>query len=118
MPKLYAEHEREKKRTYEARVIQIEKASFTPLVYSTHGGMATQATTFHNRLARLIADKKKENYSDVMCHMRTKLRFTLLKSVLIALRGNRGKQERKYESPLYFLDFGLIPEALSYEAPA
>ena len=73
---------------------------------------------FQTRPTATIADKKKENYSDVMCHMRTKLRFTLLKSVLIALRGNRGKTHRQYESPLYFLDFGLIPEELSYEAPA
>ena len=80
--------------------------------------MGEQATKFHKRLGRLIADKKKESYSDVMCHMRTKLRFTILKSVLIGVRGNRGKQNRQYESPLAFLDFGLIPDAFTYEAPA
>ena len=99
-------------------MVQIEKASFTPLVYNTHAGMADEAAKFHKRLAQLIADKKKERYSDVMGHMRTKLRFSLLKSTLIAMRGVRGKQQHRYESPLSFLDFGLIPESLSYEEPA
>ena len=118
MSQLYKQKEKSKKREYGERVVQIEKASFTPLVYSTHGGMAEEAAAFHKRLARLIADKKKERYSDVMGHMRTKLRFSMLRSTLIALRGVRSKQQHRYEPSLSFLDFGLIPESLSYEEPA
>ena len=56
---------RERKK-YEQRVIQIEKCSFTPLVYSTTGGMAPKALEFHKRLASLVAEKRNERYEDVI----------------------------------------------------
>ena len=114
---LYQNNEREKMSSYSDRVTQIERSSFTPLVYSTHGGMAKQAISFHKRLSLLIARKKNERYSDVICHMRTRLRFTLLRSVLISLRGIRSKKKYQRTAPLMYLDFGLIPEVSSYEAP-
>ena len=91
LPALYKLHEKQKKRDYGDRVTQREKASFTPLVYSTHGGMATEAEKFHKRLGKIISEKRKERYSDVVSHMRVKLRFTLLRSVLVSLRGTRGR---------------------------
>ena len=38
LPQLYQAHENEKKRTYNQRIIEVEHASFTPLVFSTSGG--------------------------------------------------------------------------------
>ena len=84
-------------------------------MYSTHGGTAPQAEVFHRRLAKLIAEKRNENYEDVISHMRTRLRFILLKSVLVSLRGIRGKQHRVAKTALMCLEFGLIPEVFSYE---
>ena len=81
LPELYIRHEKEKMKQYNNRVLQTEKASFTPLVYSTNGGIAPQAVSFHKKLARKISEKRMERYSDVMNHMRTKLHFTTLKSV-------------------------------------
>ena len=40
-----------KKRKYDARVINIEKAIFTPLVFSTSGGMGPEAMVFYKRIA-------------------------------------------------------------------
>ena len=37
-------HENEKKRTYEQRIIDIEHASFTPLIFSSTGGMSSSTT--------------------------------------------------------------------------
>ena len=102
---LYTLHENQKNTTYGDRVMQIEKASFTPLVYSTHGGMGKQAMAFHKRISKLIAQKRKESYSDIINHMRTKLRFTLLKSVLISIRGVRGKSYTNREIPTSQLAF-------------
>ena len=102
---LYITHEREKKRLYDERVIQIEKGSFTPLVSSTSGGMANEAVRFHKRLAALISEKKSENYAEVMSYIRTRLRFCLLKSTLIAIRGVRGEKSREYTSPISTLSF-------------
>ena len=102
---------------YGNRVTQLEKASFTPLVYSTHGGTAPQAETFNRRLAKLIAEKRNEEYRDVITHLRTCVRFTLLRSVLVALRLVRGRSYRQPKTPLSFVEFGLIPEAESYDGP-
>ena len=45
----------------------------------------------HKKLAGRIAIKRKENYGDVIRFIRTRLRFALLKCVLMGLRGVRGK---------------------------
>ena len=52
MDKLYKKHEQEKMRKYNARVISVERGSFTPLIYSTFGGWGPQTTRYHKRLAR------------------------------------------------------------------
>ena len=105
---VYRQHEKEKKRTYNERVIQVEKGSFTPIVMSTFGGMGVEAERFHKRIAQLIAQKRKEDYSSVVNYIRTRLRFCLLKSVLISLRGVRGKSTAEKISPISSLSFNLI----------
>ena len=89
--KVYAQHEREKKRDYNERVLNVERASFVPIVGSTFGGMGPEANRYHKRIASLIADKRKESYVDVISYTRTRLRFSILKSILTAIRGIRGK---------------------------
>ena len=56
-PRCYKKHELEKKRQCEQRVREIEHASFTPLVLSATGGMASEATVFYKRLASCLASK-------------------------------------------------------------
>ena len=84
---LYLQHEREKKRVYNDRVLQVEKGSFSPLIFSTTGGMGPEATKYHKRVAELISAKRGETYSDVVYHIRTRIRFSLLKSVLVKEEG-------------------------------
>ena len=105
---VYRQHEREKKRTYNERIIQIEKGSFTPIVMSTFGGMGVESERFHKRLAQLISVKRNETYSSVVGYIRTRLRFCLLKSVLMSLRGVRGKSTRETISPISSLSYNLI----------
>ena len=95
--------------------MQVDKGSFTPLIFSTTGGMGPEATKYHKRLAELIADKRGEKYPDVVNHIRTKLRFSLLKSILIALHGVRGRRKRGAEAPISDLSLNLIPERHTYE---
>ena len=111
---VYDQHEKEKKRSYNNRIIQVEKATFTPLIFSTMGGMAHECTMFHKKIAQLISEKSKEEYSHVMNHLRTRLRFTLLRSTLIAVRGERGKSSRPKTS-LFELCLNAVPEMPSYE---
>ena len=89
---LYAENENQKKRAYNERVINVEKATFTPLVFTTTGGMGPECQKLNKRIAESIAHKRNEEYSHVMKHIRCKLRFALLKATLIAIRGVRGKE--------------------------
>ena len=78
----FERHEQEKKRTYNRRVLEVEKATFTPLVFSTTGGMGKEAEKFHKRLAALISEKRMTPYSDCMSYLRRKLSFCLLRTVL------------------------------------
>ena len=113
---LYNNHEREKMRKYNTRILTVEKGSFTPLVYTTFGGWAPQATKYHKQMAKLISRKRNEEYHHVMNHIRTKVRFALLRSVLIAVRGERGSKHH-HEKPLSAVSFNMIPEAMNYECP-
>ena len=89
MQQLYRKHEDEKKRLYANRVLEVEQGTFTPLVFTTTGGMTVECKRFHSRLAELIAIKKGEEYSTTMSWTRSKVSFALLRSVLLCLRGSR-----------------------------
>ena len=103
---VYVAHEQEKKRNYNERVLQIERGSFTPIVGSTFGGWGMEAEKHHKRIATLIALKRNEEYSDVINYIRTRLRFSLLKSILTAVRGVRGKS--RPAEPISSIAFNLI----------
>jgi hypothetical protein len=52
----------------------------------------------------------------VINHLRTRLRFSLLKSILVAIRGARGKQTQPWmEENLANISFNLIPYVKTYE---
>ena len=70
-------NEMEKRRAYDERVREIEHGSFSPLVFSTSGGMGTTATVVYKRIASMIAEKyEKQNSTTIRC----KLNFSLLRS--------------------------------------
>ena len=113
---LYRNHELEKMRKYNSRILTVERGSFSPLIYSTFGGMGPQAARYHKRLAELIARRRNEDYTHVISHMRTRIRFSLLRSVLVAIRGERGKLPPSAKS-FASTSFNLIPSAPEYECP-
>lgn len=86
---IYRMHENEKKRQYSRRVLDIEHGTFTPLVFTTTGGMGQECLRYHSRLAELIALKKGEQYAKTISWIRAKTSFALLRSALICLRGSR-----------------------------
>ncbi len=89
---LFRRFEKEKKRQYGQRTRQVELGSFTPIVLSTYGGMGPEAAMFFRRLACLLAEKKKLEYSMVVRWLRTRLSALLLRSALICLRGTRHRR--------------------------
>ena len=107
---LYSEGEAEKKRKYNDRIINVEHASFTPLVFLTTGGMAPESSRLNKRIAELQTDKTNEAYSDIIRHIRLRLRFALLRATLVAVRGVRGKKQNTDELDLNEISFNLIPQ--------
>jgi len=111
LAEVYQQHEKEKKDKYNQRVIDIEKSSFNPLVFTTTGGIAPECNRVNKRLAEKIAEKRREllPYASVITYIRTKLRFALLRSTLAAIRGFRGKRSDVHLQDLTDIDFSLIP---------
>ena len=118
LERLYKESENEKKRKYNDRIVNIERASFTPLVFTTSGGMGKECHRFNKRLAEMIAVKQKQPYAHVMADIRTRLRFALLKATVVAVRGFRGYAAQTFGPDHVELDipFELIPQEPAYEA--
>ena len=81
--------ENDKKREYGERINEIEHCSFTPLVFSTCGGMGREASVVVKRLADALATKRDESYSHVVCWMRCCLAFSLARSAIRCVRGSR-----------------------------
>ena len=80
------------------RVIEIEHATFTPLVFGTNGGMRRECALFIKNLAMKLAEKENEQYSDVITSIRTKLSFCILKAVFYALEGQGPHGEKKHKT--------------------
>ena len=106
---IFRQHETEKKRQYASRVLEVEQSTFTPLVFSTTGGMAVECKRYHSRLAELVAMKKGEKYAITMLWIWEKVSFALLRSALLYLRGSRGST-RRVKSDLTDADLDIQKE--------
>ena len=86
--KTYEVNEKEKKKLYNERILQIEHGSFTPLVMSETGGMGQECKKFHARLAEMISYKRGTSYSIIAAWVLRKIKFSLIKSIGMCLRGS------------------------------
>jgi len=84
----YCQHEGAKHRTYKEQVHEIEHVSFSPLMFSTSGGMGASSTVTYKRLAFLLSIKWKTLYCKVMRWLRCRLGFSLLHSTIMCIRGS------------------------------
>ena len=55
--KVFIRHEKEKKRQYNSRIMNVEHDTFTPLVLSGNRGMAKECLKFYKFVAKKIANK-------------------------------------------------------------
>ena len=97
IPDMYRLHESRKKEEYNTRILEIEKGTFTPLVFSCFGGAAPEAEHFIKKLAKMISEKRDVPYSQMVSFIRRRIRFDILRVCTIALRGERGKGKREIE---------------------
>lgn len=85
----YKKNEQEKKRAYDQRIREVEHGSFSPLVFSTSGGMGPTANVVYKRIASMIAQKQNKTYSKMLHWIRCKLSYSLLRSAIMSIRGSR-----------------------------
>ena len=88
---IYRIHENEKKRKYNSRVTEIEQGTFTPLVFTTTGGMADEFLRYHSRLAELLSAKKQERYATTISWVNFAERAPMPKGI-----ENPEKEELRY----------------------
>ena len=110
IPTMYVAHENEKKTEYNPRAMQ-EHATFTPAVLSTSGGMGKEMDRLVRKIAMKLSLNRGERYSDTVGFIRRRIRFDLLRTCVISLRGYK-----KNSAPdrISDLDFNLRPVASSY----
>ena len=73
--------------------MEIEQGTFTPLVFTSTGGMADECVRYHSKLAKLIANKKGEIYSSTISLIRAKVSFAIVRSAILCVRGSRSRAE-------------------------
>ena len=110
--KVYERHEREKRRKYNDRVMNIEHGSFTALIFSITGGMGNEALLYHKTLANKIAIKTGDKYCNIINYIRCKLSFLIQKLALLCLRGSRSLKPGSTEVP-NDIDFACFASKLN-----
>ena len=53
----YTTNEKEKKRNYSQRIMQVQQETFIPLVFSIYGGMGREYQAFYSRLSELLLER-------------------------------------------------------------
>ena len=79
----------EKKRQYCRRVLEVENATFCPLIFTTNGGMGRECQAFYNRLEQILSEKWGTAQSLTVSWLRTRLSFALCRSTNMCVRGSR-----------------------------
>ena len=93
----YASNENVKKIKYNNRVMNVDQGCFTPLLFSANGGMGCGCKKFYSVLAEMLTMKRKQEYCIRMSWLRRKISFSLTRSILLCIRGSRGKNVTQEE---------------------
>ena len=91
----YRTNEMEKKREYNVCILKGENGRFTQLVFPVNGGMGKQANKCYFRITEKLAKKRYEPYSVIMSWIRRKISFSMMKSIIMYIRGNRSSRSKK-----------------------
>ena len=111
---IYKLHENDKRRLYSSRVLEVERGTFTPFVFTTTRGISNECQRYHSRLAELLAVKKQESYASTIAWIRTRVSFAILRSALVCLRGSRSRRRTIPNIQESDLELGRMQIALSF----
>ena len=84
----------EKRRECGDRIREVKYAVFTPLVFSTPGGIGKETTVAYKRLAELLAQKRKSEYGTTLAWMQCTLSFAVIRAAVMVIRGSRSALNR------------------------
>ena len=104
LAQVYQQQEKSKKALYNEKIIEVEKGTFTPVIFNCTGGASTEATKLLKVIATKLASKRNETYPATMNFVRQRLSFDILRTWVISFRGDRGARG---DFPIEDLDFGL-----------
>ena len=110
--KLYTSNMKTRRRTSTSDMC-LRRRNAASLVFSTHGGCAPEADKFQKRVATLLAKKRNILYSEAISYVRCRVRFSILRTTLMAIRGYCGTGST--ECQLAEEDLNLIPRSAMYE---
>ena len=82
--------EAEKKQKYSAAATA-RRAHFTPLCFTVDGLAGSEAACFLRRLAGGLSYRWDRSYSEVLCWIRTRLAFAILRATGLCVQGSRSK---------------------------
>ena len=85
-------NENEKKRKYRERIQNVEHGSFTPLVFTSFGGMSVECLKFFNHVSDKISEKRNIAGSLTRSWVRTKLCFSLLRTANLCIRDSKSSR--------------------------
>ena len=85
----FAVNEREKKRLCNRRILEVEHASFTPLIFTIYDTMGIDCRSSVSKLSELFAIEEDLPKSTVKSRVKRKINFALMRSMLICLRSSR-----------------------------
>ena len=78
-------------------------------MFSTTGGAGLEAQKLLKKIAEKMESHPGQRYADAMGFIRKRIRFELLKTTVIALRGHRGKARNSEAHEISELDLNLEP---------
>ena len=105
---VYKLHEQTKKRRYNERVNRVENATFTPLIFSSFGGQSIECSMFYKRVVEKLSEKRNDHFNDCMGMVRTKINFSLIRSMILCIRGSKSVRSQSLE--LSNLDFKVATQ--------
>ena len=103
-------HEKEKKRRYNNRVMNIKHGTFTPLVFFVSGSFVKECSIFHKHMAQKIANKTGERYEEAISIITCTLSFLSQRSSSMCIRGSRLLQKFQL-----FDDFAIVCELNNFK---
>ena len=95
--KVLERQEKEKKGKYLTSCLEMRK-DFTPLVYSVDGVAGREARSAEKRLASMLADKWKQQYSQIVYYVRVRMQIALVRSTSLLIRGSRNHRGHCFHS--------------------